>query len=186
MADYNGVRSTKIAIRLLLLTFARKLELLAAQWPEINFDKAEWTIPAERMKGQAEHVVPLSTQVLGFFRELKLLAGDDARFVLPSVFKSGKHMARDTLNNAFETMGYAGSFKPHGVRATASTILNGMGWRPDVIEKQLAHVEQNKVRAVYNKAQYLPERRQMMQQWADHIDALCKGAKVVPIKRVAA
>ena len=136
------------------------------------------------MKGKSDHIVPLSEQALALFRELKTLAGDSI-YVLPSLHARARHMGKDTINVAYKAMGYEGRFTPHGVRATASTILNGIGWRPDVIEKQLAHVERNKVRAVYNQAQYLAERKAMMQQWANHIDALCKGGNVISIKKVA-
>lgn len=181
---YPGRLSTKLATKLLLLTFVRKSELLGATWREIDLERAAWRIPAERMKMRDPHIVPLSRQAVECFRELKALAsGSD--FVLPNLGSLKKSMGASSLNVAFDRMGYGERFTPHGVRATASTILNEQGFRPDVIERQLAHAERNRIRAAYNHAEYLEERRAMMQQWADFIDGLCAGADVTPIRRAA-
>lgn len=181
---YPGRLSTKLAIKLLLLTFVRKSELLGATWGELDLDKAEWRIPAERMKMRDPHIVPLSSQAVECFRDLKAIAtGSD--YVLPNLGSLKKPMGASSLNVAFDRMGYGERFTPHGVRATASTILNEQGFRADVIERQLAHTERNRIRAAYNHADYMSERRQMMQQWADYIDGLCAGADVTPIRRAA-
>lgn len=181
---YPGRLATKLATKLLLLNFVRKVELTAAKWEEIDFEKAEWRIPAERMKMKDPHIVPLSKQVLECFRTLEPLAGT-SKYVFPNLGRQDKPMNAGTINVVFERIGYQGKFTPHGFRATASTILNEQGWRADVIERQLAHTERNRVRAAYNKAEYLDERRAMMQSWADYIDALCAGGNVTNIRRVA-
>jgi integrase len=182
--NYTGKAQTKYAFRLLFLTMARKTELTEAKWQEIDFEKGEWRVPAERMKGKQEHVVPLSAQATAYFKELKNLAGD-SEFVFPHFGRVDRSMSASTLNVMLERIGYRRKFSPHGIRKTASTQLNEQGFRADVIERQLAHVERDLVRATYNKAEYLVERRQMLQQWADYLDGLCAGADVVPIRRKA-
>lgn len=181
IATYHtiGDLQTELALRLLAYTFVRTGELIGAQWAE--FDGSTWTIPAERMKGQAEHVVPLSRQAIEVLAELRALAGD-SRFVLPGR-NPDKPISNNTLLFALYRLGYKSKMTGHGFRAVASSVLNETGFRADVIERQLAHQEQNRVRAAYNRAEYLPERRQMMQQWADLIDAQAAGAGVVPLKR---
>lgn len=173
--DFGGFIRTKIALRLLLLTFVRPGELRGANWEEFDLESKEWRIPAERMKMKEPHVVPLSEQVIKLLRELKE-SGTTQGNLFPNLRSPGKIMTSTTLNRALERMGFNGKgsigFSSHGFRATASTILNEQGYRPDLIEKQLAHGERNKVRAAYNHAQYLPERRAMMQEWADYIDSL--------------
>jgi integrase len=173
---------TSTALRLLLLTFTRPTELTAAQWKEFDLDGAEWRIPAERMKGRHEHRVPLSRQVVALLRKLHAITGDGA-YLFPNYRRAKTHMAPGTLNSVLARIGYAGKFSAHGFRATASTQLNEMNYRPDVIETQLAHKERDLTRGAYNRAQYLPERTKMMQDWADHIDALASGAKVTPIRQ---
>jgi integrase len=171
LEDYDGSVQTRLALRLLLLTFVRTTELRAAQWKEIDFDKAEWRIPAERMKMKELHIVPLSRQALAVLRKLETLSGN-RRYVFPNEHNPSTFMSENTMLYALYRMGYHSRATGHGFRSTASTILNEHGFRPDIIERQLAHGEQNKVRAAYNHAQYLPERREMMQWWADHIDQL--------------
>jgi integrase len=178
--ERGGNRSTKIAMRLLLLTFVRPVELRAAEWKEFDLDHAEWRIPADRMKMREPHIVPLSVQAVELLRELKTITGGN-RYLFPNNRRPRTFMTATTLNRALERMGYARKFSSHGFRATASTILNEMNYRPDVIERQLAHRERNKVRASYNRAEYLPERRTMMQQWANTVDALTRGDKVLPL-----
>jgi integrase len=173
---------TATALRLLLLTFTRPTELTAAQWAEIDLDGAEWRIRAERMKGKREHCVPLSLQAVAALRKLHAKTGD-GDYLFPNYRKAKTHMSPSTLNSVLADMGYAGKFSAHGFRATASTQLNEMNYRPDVIEAQLAHKERDQTRGAYNRAQYLPERTKMMQDWADHIDALASGAKVTPIRQ---
>ena len=174
----SGNRSTIIALRLMLLTFVRTTELRNAEWPEIDLQHAEWRIPAERMKMRDAHVVPLSKQALDLLRELHMLTGGQ-RWLFPNDRRPNSCMSATRLNRALERMGFNGKgtigFSAHGFRATASTILNEAGCRPDVIERQLAHKERNKVRAAYNQAEYLHERRTMMQQWADMIDTMRKS-----------
>lgn len=182
---YPGKLQTKLAIRLLFLTFTRKLELLHAPWEEIDLDGAEWVIRAERMKMEKPHIVPLSRQAIEALRKLKELSGASA-YVFPNHGDPRRPMSASTLNAAFDKIGYAGKFTPHGIRSTASTILNGQGWSPDAIERQLAHTERDQVRAAYNHSDHLEERRKMMQAWADFLDGLCTGADVVPIRGKAA
>jgi integrase len=182
---FRGYRTTAIALRLALLTFVRPGELRAAQWSEFDLDRAEWRIPAERMKMREPHIVPLSTQATELLRELHALTGGQ-RWLFPNYRRPKTCMTGTTLNRALERMKYGGKFSAHGFRATASTILNEMSFRPDVIERQLAHAERNKVRASYNHAEYLPERQEMMQAWASLLGEMAKPqSKVTPIKRKA-
>lgn len=178
---YAGYRTTVIALRLQLLTFVRTIELRAAEWSEIDFDRAEWRIPKERMKMREAHIVPLSDQALELLRELNTLTGRQ-RWLFPNYRRPTTCMTATTLNRAMERMGFNGKgsigFAAHGFRATASTMLNEADYRSDVIERQLAHKERNKVRASYNRAEYLEERRRMMQDWADMIVSLAKGGRV--------
>ncbi|MBK9312619.1 MAG: tyrosine-type recombinase/integrase [Rhodocyclaceae bacterium] len=188
--SYGGYRTTVIALRLMLLTFVRTVELRAAHWTEIDLDRAEWRIPAERMKMREPHIVPLSRQAVELLRELHTHTGGRG-MLFPNYRNPKTCMTATTLNRALERMGFNGKdsigFSAHGFRATASTILNEFGFRPDVIERQLAHAERNKVRASYNQAEYLEERRAMMQQWADLTEDMAKSEnKVTPIKRAAA
>ena len=170
--SYCGRRITTLAMKLAPLVFVRPGELRAAQWREFDLDRAEWRIPAERMKMREEHVVPLSTQAMQIVRELHPLTGD-TRYVFPSPRTYAKPMSENAITAALRRMGYTGrEMTWHGFRSLASTCLNEQGWHPDLIELQLAHAERNKVRAAYNRAQRLAERRQMMQWWADYLDEL--------------
>lgn len=179
---YDKLRpETRLGLRLLILTFVRPGELRAAEWTEFDLKKAEWRIPAERMKMRAPHIVPLSRQALEVIKELQPLTGHK-RYLFPNQSKPSQPMSENTLLYAMYRLGYHSRATAHGFRATASTILNEQGWRPDVIERQLAHAERNKVRAAYNRAEYLAERRQMMQAWADYLDAIKVGNNVVAIK----
>jgi integrase len=172
---YDGDPRTRLALRLMILTFARTTELRAARWSEFeNLDETEplWRIPAERTKTRRAHLVPLSRQVVAVLRELRVLPGSAASpFLFPSP-SIERYMSNNTMLYALYRMGYHGRATVHGFRAMASTALNEMGFRPDVIERQLAHQEQNAVRAAYNRAEYLSERRAMMNRWADYLDAL--------------
>jgi integrase len=178
---HGGYATTKIAIRLLMLTFVRTVELRAAEWEEIDLEAAIWRIPKERMKMGEEHIVPLSGQAVELLKQLYELSGN-RKYLFPNYRSPRTCMTATTINRALERMGYAGKFSGHGFRSTASTILNEMGYRSDLIEKQLAHTERNTVRASYNQAQYLDERREMMQGWANLIDQLASGSNVVPGK----
>jgi integrase len=155
----------------------RTTELRAARWDEVDLEAAEWRIPVERMKMRAPHIVPLSRQAVETFAALRSIAGRSA-YVFPSPGAEG-FMSNNTMLFAMYRMGFHGRATVHGFRAVASTLLNEMGFHPDWIERQLAHDERNKVRAAYNHAQYLPERRKMMQQWADYLDDLAEGGKVI-------
>lgn len=170
LGTYGGYRTTVIALRLMLLTFVRTKELRTAPWSEFDLDRGEWRIPAVRMKMREDHVVPLSRQAVGLLRELHTYTGGRG-FLFPNYRNPKTCMTATTLNRALERMGFAGKdtigFSAHGFRATASTILNEMGFRPEVIERQLAHAQRNKVRASYNHAEYMDERKAMMQKWAD-------------------
>ena len=173
---FDGHLQTQQAMKLLLLTFVRTGELRGAKWAEIDFEKAQWRIPAERMKTGRDHIVPLSKQALVVLRELQKLNGH--RLILfPNQAKPTLPMSENTILFALYRMGYHSRATGHGFRATASTILNEQGWRSDVIELQLAHAERNKVRAAYNRAEYLPERRKLMQHWADFLDKTAREAK---------
>jgi integrase len=183
---YDGDPRTSIALRLIILTFVRTSELRAARWSEIeNLDGKDplWRIPAERMKMKREHLVPLPPQAVALLRDLHALPGSDASpFLFPSPAREGC-MSYNTMLYALYRMGYHGRATVHGFRAMASTALNEMGLRPDVIEHQLAHQEGNAVRAAYNRAEYLSERRAMMKHWADYVDSLRDGNRVVSIQR---
>ena len=181
---YDGNTMTRLALKLLVLTFVRTGELRAAKWTEFDFDKREWRIPAERMKTRAEHLVPLSTQALEALEQLQAIT-PRREHVFPNEHRPRNFMSENTILFALYRMGYRGRATGHGFRATASTILNEQGWDADVIERQLAHKEANKVRAAYHHAEYLAERRKMMQAWADYLDGLAAGANVTPIRKVA-
>jgi len=171
LASYDGHPQTKLALQLLLLTFVRTTELRAASWEEIDWGKSEWRIPAERMKMKETHIVPLSKQAIAVLREVQKYSGYQS-YVFPHQHKPSAVMSENTMLFALYRMGYHSRATGHGFRSTASTILNEHGFRADVIERQLAHNERNSVRAAYNHAQYLPERRQMMQWWADYLDQI--------------
>jgi len=175
--EYNGNILTKLGFKLLFLTFVRSAELREATWEEIDFEKKEWRIPAERMKMKEEHIVPLSSQSIAIFKEIKQYTDNRyGDYIFPSCHSPRKTMSENTFLKAIRILGYKGKTTAHGCRGTASTILNESGWRADVIERQLAHGERNAIRAAYNHAQYLPERRKMMQWWGDYLEK--KGMKV--------
>ena len=182
---YTGSFVVRCALRLAPLVFVRPGELRHAEWSEIDLDKAEWRIPAEKMKMREQHIVPLSRQAVAILRELHPLTGA-GKYVFPSVRTSARPMSENTVNAALRRLGYAkDEMTGHGFRSMASTLLNEMGWNRDAIERQLAHGERNAVRASYNFAEYLPERRRMMQAWADYLDKLKAGAKVTPMHAAA-
>jgi integrase len=177
---YDGDVQTRLAVKLLALTFVRTNELRGAAWTEIDLEKAEWTVPAERMKTKTPHHVPLARQAVEAFRQLKALNGN-RNLVFPGR-RPAQPISKNTILFALYRMGYHSRMTAHGFRAIASTTLNELGYRPDVIERQLAHTEKNAVRAAYHRSQYLEERKTMVQQWADHLDALrASDGKVVVI-----
>lgn len=173
-ADFKGNPITKLALKFLILTFVRSNELRGARWEEFDFKKNEWRIPAERMKMKEQHIVPLSKQSLAVLEEIKKRSfkENESGLLFPGAIRSEKPISDNTLSKALRDQGYQGKATPHGMRATASTILNEKGFRSDVIEIQLAHCEQNKVRDSYNHAQYLQERREMMDWWGDFVGKL--------------
>jgi len=187
---YPGSVYTRMALQLMALTFVRTGELIGARWQEFDLDAAEWRIPAERTKSRREHLVPLSRQAVEVLRCLHAAHGGaeictGTLLLFPGERDRTKPMSNNTILKALERMGYKGRMTGHGFRGVASTALNEMGYRPDVIEAQLAHVEENRVRAAYNHARYSEERRELMQQWADYLDAVRQPGTVVPLRRGA-
>ncbi|NNM64585.1 MAG: tyrosine-type recombinase/integrase [Burkholderiales bacterium] len=172
-ATEGGEAQTQRALQFLALTFVRTKELIEATWDEIDLAKAQWIITAPRMKMKRDHVVPLSTQALAILEEQQRTCRNST-YVWPGR-NTRVPMSNNTLLFALYRMGYRSKMTGHGFRAVASTILNEQGWRHDVIEKQLAHEPENRVRAAYNRAEYLPERVRLMQHWGDHLDALRQG-----------
>jgi len=184
---YDGDPRTRLALQLMVRTFARTTELRGARWSEfenVEGNEPVWRISAERMKMKREHIVPLAPQAVALLRELRALPGSEANpFLFPSPSREG-YMSNNTMLYALYRMGYHGRATVHGFRAMTSTALNEMGFRPDVIERQLAHEERNTVRAAYNRAEYLSERREMMNHWCDYVDALREGGgRVAPMRR---
>lgn len=182
---YQGSPFTTYALQLMALTFTRTAELIEAEWREIDLDRAEWLIPAERMKMKRPHLVPLSQQAVAVFREAAKLSGD-RKYVYPNRNDPTKPASKAIILRALGRMGYTGKMTGHGFRSAASTTLNEhktkWGIHRDAIELQLAHVEKNASRAAYNFAEYLDERRTMMQLWADYLDKLKAGAQVVSLR----
>ena len=173
----------KLAIHLLALTAVRPAELRFAEWSEFDIKAKVWTIPAERMKMRREHKVPLTRQVLAILEELRQLTGESNLLLAGRV--AGKPISENTINKTLKLAGYGGRHTGHGFRHLLSTELNSRGYNSDWIEAQLAHASENKIRGTYNKAIYLEQRQQMMQEWADSIDALKAGANVVAFKPTA-
>ncbi|SHN48946.1 tyrosine-type recombinase/integrase [Desulfovibrio litoralis] len=170
--NYQGDLSVVYALKILPYVFVRSNELRGARWAEIDFKTAEWVIPAGRMKMKTVHVVPLASQVLKLLEELQPHSGH-SEFLFISPASASNPISDMGLLNALRRMGYQrGEMTIHGFRSTASTLLNGMGYNSDWIERQLAHCERNAVRKAYNHAEYLPERKKMMQKWADYLDGL--------------
>jgi integrase len=169
---YTGTVVVRLALQLAPLVFVRPGELRAAEWAEIDWDKAEWHIPAIRMKMPVKHIVPLSRQAIAIFKEIQPLTGG-GRYVFPSIRSRTRPMSNVALLAALRRMGYEqGTLTVHGFRSSACTLLNEMGKHPDWIERQLAHGERDGVRAAYNYAEYLPQRKLMMQEWADYCEVL--------------
>ncbi|MDR1086307.1 MAG: integrase arm-type DNA-binding domain-containing protein [Deltaproteobacteria bacterium] len=170
---YHGTPTVKAALRLAPLVFARPGELRRAEWSELDLAKREWKIPAEKMKMGRPHIVPLSAQAMSIIEDLRTRTGR-GRYLFPGPRTAARPITDATLLNGLRSMGFTkDEIVPHGFRSIASTILNEQGYSPDWIERQLAHVPGG-VRAAYNYAQYLPERRKMMQEWADYLDGLKK------------
>jgi integrase len=180
---YEGLFLTRQALRLAPLVFVRPGELRHAEWSEIDLDAGEWRIAAHKMKMKAVHIVPLSTQAVKILREVHQLNGD-GKYVFPGIRSTDRPMSENTVNAALRRLGYEkDQMTGHGFRSIASTILHEQGWPHEAIERQLAHAERNKVSAAYNYAEHLPKRREMMQAWADYLEALKLGAKVLTFKQ---
>jgi integrase len=174
---YAGSHTVRTALRLAPLVFVRPTELRAAEWSEIDFDTQEWLIPAARMKMRVPHIVPLSTQAIALLRDIQP-ATCDGKYVFPSSRGRTRPLSNVALLAALRRMGYEqGTLTVHGFRSTASTLLNEQGFNRDWIERQLAHGERNNVRAAYNYAEYLPQRKLMMQEWGDYLDVLRRSSR---------
>ncbi len=183
---YQGSFVTKCALQLAPLVFVRPGELRQAQWVEINFETAEWNIPAERMKMKQAHLVPLSQQAVKILWELKPLTGRSP-YVFPSVRSSQRPMSDNAILAALRRMGYTKEeMTGHGFRAMARTILDEvLHVRPDYIEHQLAHAVRDPNGRAYNRTAHLEERKKMMQLWSDYLDGLKAGAKILPFPKIA-
>lgn len=178
---FSGTFVVECALCLAPYVFVRPGELRRAEWSEIDLVQATWRIPGEKTKMGSTHIVPLSSQAVGLLQKIHPLTGRGI-YVFPSVRTNRRPMSENTINAALRNIGYSkDQMTGHGFRAMASTILHEQGWSTDVIERQLAHVERNTVKAAYNHAEHLPERTKMMQAWADYLDGLKHGADVVSI-----
>ena len=177
IANYSrdgGAQVTRIALQLMALTFVRTAELIAARWEEFDVERAQWRIPAERMKMREPHIVPLTKQALALLAELKIVTGHSV-LLFPGERDHAKPMSNNTILFALYRMGYHSRMTGHGFRGIASTLLHEMGFDHNHIELQLAHKERNAVSAAYNHATYLPQRAKMMQFWADYLDKVTTG-----------
>ena len=184
----------RLALSLLPLVFVRPGELRGARWEEFSFDledppegekpqhpDPQWRIPAERMKMREQHLVPLSRQAVAILRELHAITGPDG-YLFPSVRSKRQSISENTINAALRSAGYTkDQMTGHGFRHMASTLLHEKGYKSELVERQLSHGDRNVMRATYNFAEYLPERRRMMQEWADYLDGLSAGDNVVNI-----
>lgn len=177
----KGDEITRLGLQLMAYVFVRTSELIGARWSEIDLKAKEWRIPPERMKMKDPHIVLLSDQAVAIFTRLKEITGG-REFVFPSVRDPKKTMSNNTLLMALKRLGYAGRMTGHGFRGVASTILHEQGYPHEHIEIQLAHSERNKVSASYNHAKYLDQRRVMLQDWANYLDAIKVGGRVIPIR----
>ena len=180
---YDGDPHTVHALRLLMLTGTRPGEVRGARWDEVDMDASMWTIPAERMKIRQEHRIPLSSQALELLQSMQVLTGERV-LIFPSPFYPSKPLSENTFNSAMARMGYKNLATAHGFRALFSTVANETGWRPDVIERQLAHKERNEVRAAYNRSTYMAERTKLLQWWGDYLEG-CKAGNVVHLRQRA-
>lgn len=189
--DARLYQHTRLALKLLMLTFVRTAELIEARWSELDLDEGQWLIPAERMKMRRPHIVPLAKQTIEIFRELESLRvqwGTEAvpDYVFPNQTNPRKAMSNNTILKAIERLGYKGQTTGHGFRALAmSTIKERLGYRHEVIDRQLAHAPLNKVDAAYDRAMFLDERRKMMQEWADYLEGQAGKSNVVKFGRAA-
>jgi integrase len=182
---YQGTHVTRLAIKLIALTFVRTSELIGAKWAEFDPEAARWDIPAERMKMRTPHIVSLSRQTLDVLATLRTLTGQ-SEWLFPGDRNAKKPMSNNTILKALERMGYKGRMTGHGFRGLASTILHEQGYNHEHIELQLAHAPRNAVSAAYNHALYLEPRARMMQGWADYLEQTQRGGKVLSFRGSAA
>jgi integrase len=182
---YQGTHVTRLAMKLMALTFVRTSELIGARWAEFDIEAGRWDIPAERMKMRTPHIVPLATQALEVLEMLRELTGN-GELLFPGDRNAGKPMSNNTILKALERMGYKGRMTGHGFRGLASTILHEQGYAHDHIELQLAHAPRNAVSAAYNHACYLKPRAKMMQDWADFLSQAQRAGKLLPFPESAA
>jgi len=185
MEAYQGTNLTRLAMKLMALTFVRTSELINAKWPEFDLENARWDIPPERMKMRTPHIVPLSRQAVQLLEDLRPFAGEHG-WVFPGTSSGKKPMSNNTILKALERMGYKGRMTGHGFRGLASTILHEQGFPHEHIEIQLAHIPRNDVSAAYNHALYLEPRAKMMQAWADFLESTQRTGKVLPFRAPAA
>jgi len=178
---YQGTAVTRLAMKLIALTFVRTSELIEAKWSEFDTEAARWDIPAERMKMRSPHIVPLSTQALEVLELLRPLTGSTV-WLFPGDRNTTKPMSNNTILQALKRMGYKGRMTGHGFRGLASTILHEKGYGHEHIELQLAHAPRNAVSAAYNHALYLEPRAKLMQDWADYLEQTQRGGKVIPMR----
>jgi len=182
ISNYNGTFVVQCAFRFSPLVFQRPGEIRQLLWSDIDLEACEWRPYIS--KTDFHHIVPLSTQALAILAAIKPLTGA-GQYVFPSSRGDGRPMSDGTIRTALKSLGYDSEvMTAHGFRTTASTLLNEQGWSPDAIERQLAHAPRDHVRAAYNRAQYLEERRRMMQSWSDYLDSLKNGAQVIPFKNI--
>lgn len=182
---YQGTHLTRLAMKLMALTFVRTSELIQASWSEFDLEAARWDVPAERMKMRTSHIVPLSRQAVEVLRMLHELTGKGER-VFPGDRNAKRPMSNNTILKGLERMGYKGAMTGHGFRGVASTILHEQGYPHEHIELQLAHAPRNAVSAAYNHALHLKARMQMMQEWADYLDQMRQGARVLAFRETVA
>ncbi len=183
---YGGSFVVRTALQLQPLIFARPANLAMAEWSEFDLDAAEWRIAADKMKMKDSHIVPLSMQAIALLRDIYPLTGKQQYVFASNQGKNREgHISRESISAAIRRMGYQGQHTAHGFRTTASTLLHEQGYHSDMIERQLSHAERNQVKAAYNRAQHLPERRKMMQDWADYLDSLKAGAVIIPFGKSA-
>lgn len=182
---YKGKPTTRLALKLMALTFVRTSELIEARWAEFDLQAARWDIPADRMKMKTPHVVPLSPQAIAVLQALHTVTGD-RELLFPGERDHAKAMSNNTILKALEIMGYKGTMTGHGFRGVASTVLHESGEFDHAhIEAQLAHMERNAVSAAYNHALYLDQRAKIMTWWGDFLDSLTKS-NVLPLRSLAA
>jgi len=182
---YQGTHVTRLALKLIALTFVRTSELIGARWAEFDLEACRWDIPAERMKMRTPHIVPLARQALDVLDTLRTLTGQ-SEWLFPGDRNARKSMSNNTILKALERMGYRGRMTGHGFRGLSSTALHEQGFNHEHIELQLAHAPRNAVSAAYNHALYLEPRAKMMQEWADYLEQTQRGGKVLPFRGSAA